>query len=320
MLDFADVVAINKFERRGAEDALRDVRRQLARNREAFAPPPDELPVFGTDRRPLQRRRRHRALPAPARPLPTGGRTACRSAPARSPGSTARRRPADTGHRPAGPGALPRRDRRDGPRLPRARTAEQAAVGPAPPAGRPMRLARGRRRRRRGVDSPELEAAAELAASASRGLLDGWPADRRGLLGRLSTSPTVRGQRARAPQLHRGVAVGHARAPGRAAPLHRPRRAAALAARREPARPLPVHRRRVPVQARRRGPGPHVRRRGRRRSAPTGGSTCSPRASPPPACRPRSTRSRSTASTPTSAPTSTARSATPACRSPPSTT
>jgi isobutyryl-CoA mutase len=36
MLDFADVVAINKFERRGAEDALRDVRRQLVRNREAF--------------------------------------------------------------------------------------------------------------------------------------------------------------------------------------------------------------------------------------------------------------------------------------------
>ena len=36
MLDFADVVAINKFERRGAEDARRDVARQLVRNREAF--------------------------------------------------------------------------------------------------------------------------------------------------------------------------------------------------------------------------------------------------------------------------------------------
>ena len=48
MLDFADAVAINKFERRGAEDALRDVRRQLARNREAFSTPPEELPVFGT--------------------------------------------------------------------------------------------------------------------------------------------------------------------------------------------------------------------------------------------------------------------------------
>jgi isobutyryl-CoA mutase len=48
MLDFADVVAINKFERRGALDALRDVSRQLVRNREAFGSSPDEMPVFGT--------------------------------------------------------------------------------------------------------------------------------------------------------------------------------------------------------------------------------------------------------------------------------
>lgn len=48
MLDFADVVAINKFERRGALDALRDVSRQLVRNREAFGSSPEEMPVFGT--------------------------------------------------------------------------------------------------------------------------------------------------------------------------------------------------------------------------------------------------------------------------------
>ncbi|MFD4324858.1 fused isobutyryl-CoA mutase/GTPase IcmF [Nocardioides sp. NPDC058538] len=48
MLDFADVVAINKFERRGAEDALRDVSRQLVRNRQAFTSSPDDMPVFGT--------------------------------------------------------------------------------------------------------------------------------------------------------------------------------------------------------------------------------------------------------------------------------
>lgn len=48
MLDFADVVAINKFERRGAADALRDVARQLVRNREAFGQKPDDMPVFGT--------------------------------------------------------------------------------------------------------------------------------------------------------------------------------------------------------------------------------------------------------------------------------
>ena len=48
MLDFADVVAINKFERRGAKDAMRDVGRQLVRNREAFGQKPEDMPVFGT--------------------------------------------------------------------------------------------------------------------------------------------------------------------------------------------------------------------------------------------------------------------------------
>jgi methylmalonyl-CoA mutase len=48
MLDFADFVAINKFDRKGAEDALRDVRKQYQRNHEAFGQSPDEMPVFGT--------------------------------------------------------------------------------------------------------------------------------------------------------------------------------------------------------------------------------------------------------------------------------
>jgi methylmalonyl-CoA mutase len=48
MLDFADAVAINKFERRGAEDARRDVARQLVRNRQAFGVPWEQMPVFGT--------------------------------------------------------------------------------------------------------------------------------------------------------------------------------------------------------------------------------------------------------------------------------
>lgn len=48
MLDFADVVAINKFERRGAEDARRDVGRQLVRNREEFGATWEDMPVFGT--------------------------------------------------------------------------------------------------------------------------------------------------------------------------------------------------------------------------------------------------------------------------------
>jgi methylmalonyl-CoA mutase len=48
MLDFADFVAINKFDRKGAEDALRDVRKQVQRNREAFGARPEDMPVFGT--------------------------------------------------------------------------------------------------------------------------------------------------------------------------------------------------------------------------------------------------------------------------------
>jgi methylmalonyl-CoA mutase len=47
MLDFADLVAINKFDRRGAEDALRDVRKQVQRNRQIFNRPPDAMPVYG---------------------------------------------------------------------------------------------------------------------------------------------------------------------------------------------------------------------------------------------------------------------------------
>jgi methylmalonyl-CoA mutase len=48
MLDFADIVAINKFDRKGGEDALRDVRKQVQRNREAFMQPPETMPVYGT--------------------------------------------------------------------------------------------------------------------------------------------------------------------------------------------------------------------------------------------------------------------------------
>ena len=48
MLDFADFVAINKFDRKGAADALRDVRKQYQRNRELFKQPVEQMPVYGT--------------------------------------------------------------------------------------------------------------------------------------------------------------------------------------------------------------------------------------------------------------------------------
>jgi len=48
MLDFADAIAINKFDKRGSLDALRDVRKQYKRNHNAFTTPDDDLPVYGT--------------------------------------------------------------------------------------------------------------------------------------------------------------------------------------------------------------------------------------------------------------------------------
>jgi methylmalonyl-CoA mutase len=48
MLDFADLVAINKFDKRGSLDALRDVKKQYQRNHQLWDANPDSLPVFGT--------------------------------------------------------------------------------------------------------------------------------------------------------------------------------------------------------------------------------------------------------------------------------
>ncbi len=48
MLDFADVIAINKFDKRGALDALRDVRKQYQRNHQLWDKPLEEMPVIGT--------------------------------------------------------------------------------------------------------------------------------------------------------------------------------------------------------------------------------------------------------------------------------
>ena len=48
MLDFADLVVINKFDRKGSEDAFRDVRKQYQRNYELFTTPMENMPVYGT--------------------------------------------------------------------------------------------------------------------------------------------------------------------------------------------------------------------------------------------------------------------------------
>lgn len=48
MLDYADLIVVNKFEKSGSEDALRDVRKQVQRNRGLFDKSAEEMPVFGT--------------------------------------------------------------------------------------------------------------------------------------------------------------------------------------------------------------------------------------------------------------------------------
>jgi methylmalonyl-CoA mutase len=95
MLDFADVVAINKFDRRGGEDALRDVRKQFRRGKQiGYDVPDSELPVFGTIASQFgdrgvdalylhlveKLRERDPSLPRPARSIVPGERASRRKA------------------------------------------------------------------------------------------------------------------------------------------------------------------------------------------------------------------------------------------------
>jgi len=48
MLDFADIIAVNKFDKKGAADAVRDVKKQYQRNHKLFDRDPEDMPVFGT--------------------------------------------------------------------------------------------------------------------------------------------------------------------------------------------------------------------------------------------------------------------------------
>ena len=246
MLDFADVVAINKFERRGAEDAMRDVGRQLVRNREAFGKQPDDMPVFGTSAATFN----DDGVTALYQHL--RGLLAEHGPPARRGHAPARRRPALLEDPPGG--ARPERVRylseiTETVRGYHARTDELVDQ-----ARRLQRLddtlAEVRRR--------SLEAtAADLETARCRG-------PRRA---RRRHEEAARGLALRRPGVRRPprprVAVRQPDPARLAADVRRPRRAREVLAPREPPRPLPLHRRRLPLQARERGPGPDVRRRGR---------------------------------------------------------
>src|SRR3546814_13442604 len=48
MIDFAELIVLNKYDKRGAEDALRDIRKQWKRNRVAFQTKDEDVPVYPT--------------------------------------------------------------------------------------------------------------------------------------------------------------------------------------------------------------------------------------------------------------------------------
>lgn len=245
MLDFADVVAINKFERRGAQDALRDVGRQLVRNREAFGMRPEEMPVYGTSAATFN----DDGVTALYQHLKAG--LAEKGLPL-SEGALAPVHVRHSMRHPAGgargPGALPRRDHRHGPRLPRRdRPTGGCRTAGATPGG-------GRRRPRRGRLRPDERAVAPRgrpqAAPPPHHGADRELARRRRLLLRGRAGGEGPGPGDRHPPDPR-VPVRQQGPTRRPAPVHRPRGAGAVLARGEPARSLPLHGRGVPLQTRR---------------------------------------------------------------------
>ncbi len=116
MLDFADFVAINKFDRQGAADALRDVRKQYQRNRELFKQAPDQMPVYGTIAARFNDDGVTALYQALAARLSRGGAEARRGQAAGRVGAAFDRAER---HRAAAARALSRRDRRDRARLSR---------------------------------------------------------------------------------------------------------------------------------------------------------------------------------------------------------
>jgi hypothetical protein len=351
MLDYAELVVLNKFDKRGAEDALRDVRKQWKRNRTAFKLPDEDVPVYPTiasqfndpgiswmfanlcrllraklqgagidaldagHRHHAARTARHRADPGPARALPGRDRRA-------GPRHQSRRRIAG---RDREPGAeLLRQALRDldDPALPKALDLYVATeVAPT------VQFAVG-----------AASAAIESARTIDRSLLtlrqrynDAIKSLSNDALNLLREWPARKVDHAAVQRIH-GARQGH---PGRELPrvaeppadpedrraddarLGRP---AQVPDEGKPAGRLPVHRRRVSVPAQRRGSDAHVRGRGHagahQSPLPLPQRTASRRR----VCRPRSTRSRCTAKTRRRARTSTARSAIPASASPRSTT
>ena len=314
MLDLADFVVLNKSDRHGAEDALRDVRKQWRRNRTAFDAPDEAVPVFAT----IASRfgdagteRFYRALVADLAKR-AGGTFAVTSAappdcrPRRR--RWYRRRGAATWPRSRRPcaGIAPQSDA-EAERASDAWALERSlrALGDADTATRAPCT---------NASTPRSLRCRRPRATNSRA----WPS-LRARYAAATQSYDVRG-RAIPVENHVETLVGTAGSPRRGAGDRRVGRGAALPAPRERARRVSVHRGRVPVQARGRRADADVRRRGNARAHQPPLPSARGRAGHARAFRPPSTASRSMDAIPTSARTSGARSATRVSRSAPSTT
>ncbi len=260
MLDFADFVAINKFDRKGAADALRDVRKQYQRNRELFKTPPDGMPVYGT----MAARFNDDGVTALYQALlPKLAADGLALAPGTLPATATR---ASTGQHAIVPAARVRylaeiADTvrgyhgwaRTQARLARERQQLRAAKAMLAAECR-MRRRRARRRSPREREQRARSAREETPRHVAE---DEGRVCRRRVCGQDPRQGDPHGA-------HDEIAVRHARAQGRAAEVRGRRRDPALAAPGERPRILPVHGGRVRVQARERGSDADVRRRGRR--------------------------------------------------------
>ena len=219
--------------------------------------------MFGTSAATLQRRRRHRALPAPARPARRARAAGRRGPAARASTRQDVVRPTPRSSRRSGCATWPRSPRPCAATTPTTEAQAVAPRGGASTCARRATLVAAGGRRRGARRAARRRPSRRCPTGGRAALLDAWPAGRRGLLRRRAGryGPRPGAAHAAAP----GDAVGQRRSRGWRCPAYdRRRRAAALPARENLPGPVPVHRRGVPVQARGRGPGAHVRRRGRR--------------------------------------------------------
>ncbi len=241
-------MAINKFDRKGAADALRGIRQAgAAQPRSLLEAAPTRCPVFGDE--PLQRRQRHRSLPGDAAPVgrsasPSPGvryrwrqRTALQRTRWRSfPGArmrylavTPRRRRAPLQEGGAGPVRLAREIQPS--------CAKAAACSPRRTRTRPMPSA----------PSPAWPRSVKHASIEARRLLESWPELQRAYAGdEYVVSVRDQGSAPRSCTPH----FRATRSEGGAAGLRRPRRDPEVAAARQRARAHSVHRRHLPLQAR----------------------------------------------------------------------